>query len=395
MKTPEGQPTIRRLRPEVLHFFDTNFLVLPEAKLPLLKHVPDGPRWITETVRQEAIEKLGATAERDIDARYEALRFRDLYRLDPGICPTYYYYVLAMYNPANVGSEDFLADMYNSRVIKNVALTEQEKRAYQRDRRQLSSGRTHDDSGRPKGDGHRFLERLASRTRKKATTAMRDKHPAYLRDIRSLALILYNCLSTRQNTIYYTTDGDPIALFLKWLDSMTMWMTLVNASLEKITSAERGHIAGGGRIDVRLDAAAFVERRYKLFEGFVLDRRKKQACRFTIKRWNQEASTFDEDVYLWFDDKVAEGLTRAHGPLSCHFTMNAERGNWVDMRYHWPPAKEDLGKLRVNLARKRIVNQESLSVSPEVHDDRCRYRQEDASGEMADWSQFVVPRGPR
>jgi hypothetical protein len=172
---------------------------------------------------------------------------------------------------------------------------------------------------------------------------------------------------------------------------MTMHMMLAWMVLPRLGKLDRDHLAHGGTVDVVLDAAEFVTRRLKLFKGFVVDRRKTEGCRFTVRQWNQADRRFEEDVYLWFEDNVAAGLARVHGNLSCHFTKNAEHGNWLDMHYHWPPMERDVGKIRVNLTEKRIVNHASSKVSPEEHDAFCRYRREDASGEIAGWSQFVVP----
>jgi hypothetical protein len=159
--------------------------------------------------------------------------------------------------------------------------------------------------------------------------------------------------------------------------------------LPKLGRLDSQQLAQRGKLDVILDAASFITQRQKLFEGFVRDARKSEGCRFAVKQWNQVERKFEEDIYLWFEDNVAGGLTKAHGPLSCHFTANNERGNWLDMHYHWPPAQGDDGKIRVNLSRKSIVNSTSWSVSPEEHDQRCRYRKDDASGEIARLSQFA------
>src|SRR5450830_1356275 len=64
------------LRPGTMHFFDTNFLVLPAATLPKLNRVPNSSRWITETTRQEVIETLGEQSAREVlDGTFHTLRF--------------------------------------------------------------------------------------------------------------------------------------------------------------------------------------------------------------------------------------------------------------------------------------------------------------------------------
>jgi len=74
---------IQRLRPEALHFFDTNFVIRGESELPSLRNVPPHSRWITETVRQEVLEKKGVAFRDELDATFHLLSFDDLSRWSP------------------------------------------------------------------------------------------------------------------------------------------------------------------------------------------------------------------------------------------------------------------------------------------------------------------------
>jgi hypothetical protein len=290
-----------------------------------------------------------------------------------------------MYNPATVGSESFIDDLFESKLIKNT-VTQAERDEYQEIRRQLANNQSRNFSGNPV---LQHLERMATRTRKKARRALQDKHPAYLRDIRSLGLVLYHALSSRQNTVYHTSDGDPVTLLFKWLDSMTTQMTLTHALLSGLTELDKRVILRGGKVDIVLDFAGFVRDKSRLFFGLLDDRHKTKACRFTIKHWNQVERRLDEDVYVWFDDEVANGLANMHGPLSCPCTSNAELGNWLKIHYHWPPDEAHEGQLRVQVTRKSTINHRSTSIVPSEHDRLCRYRQEDANGQIHNWSEFL------
>ncbi len=376
---------IRRLRPEALHFFDTNFLILPAADLPTLKNVPLQSRWITETVRQEVLERLGPGAQEAVDADFHTLAFHDLYAKDPRVCPVFYGYVLAMYNPATVGSERFVEDLLESKLIKNT-VTQADRDQYQKMRRQFANNQFRNFSG---DAVFQHLERMAARMRKKAKRALKDKHPAYLRDIKTLGLVLYHALSSRQNTVYYTSDGDPVILLFKWLDSMTTRMTLTHAVFSRLTTLDKQLILRGGTADLVLDFAEFVRQKSRLYVGLLNDRHKTKACRFTIKHWNQAQREFDEDVYVWFSDVVAGGLANSHGTLSCPWTINAELGNWLQIHYDWPPDEAHQGELCVHVKRKRIINRASTSIMPSEHDRLCAYRQDDVNGRIHHWSQFL------
>jgi hypothetical protein len=363
--------------------------LLPEADLPHFQHIPVEPRWITETVQQEVIDKLGTEhAYKRLRAHYRILRFNNMYRDDPGICPVYYWYISSMYNPANVGSGEFIEDLYRSKLIKGLPVEPDEHKGYRKLRRSSSAGHTHEPTGELKSELGRRLERAASKTRKKAMEAIRDKHPAYMRDIKSLALMLYYCLYTRQNVIYYTADVDPITHLLKWLESMCMRMTLLRFVLPSLVVFEPAYVMSGQTMTVTIDVLRFIRYRHRLALGFLNDKQKTKACRFSIKRWDQTNHGFEDDIYMWFEDRVAGMLANMHGPLSCHYTRNYPDANCLNMFYHWPPLEEDRGLLRVEVARKAIANRRSTRVDPLVHDKACQYRRDDSNGTIASWSQF-------
>lgn len=386
------EPNLRTLRSGTSYFFDTNFLLLPQSLLPKLKHGRIEPLWITETTRQELIDKLGLSSVKQIThGRYKILRFNDLYREDPGICPVYYYYVLSMYNPANIGSEDFGEQLYRSRVIRGEEIGEKERRQYEKMRRCSPVGHALDPSGKPKDAFFRHLEDLRRRVTNKAKRAFQDKHPAYMRDIKNLALILYYALSKRRNVTYYTTDGDPIPLFFTWLDSMSMWLTLNVSVLSGLGDEGRRSVMRGETREILLDYLDFVERRGKMFRRFVSNRWKEAGLRFAVRHWDQNERRFSKDIHVVFTDEMAEELSSAHGNLSCHFTKNDTYGNWLELHYHpyWRPSKPEETQVRVVVNKKSIINRSSRWVAPEEHDKNCSYREEDRTGEMSSWSAFV------
>jgi hypothetical protein len=376
---------IQRLRPEAIHFFDTNFVVRSEADLPSLRNVPPQSRWITETVRQEVLERGGTTAQETLDTNFHTLSFDDLYADDPRVCPVFYWYVLSMYNPATVGSESFIDDQFESKLIKGT-VTQADRGDYWKTRCRLGNQHASEVS---RDASLQRLERVAARLRKKARRSLQDRHPAYIRDIKSLGLAIYYALSSRRNTVYYTADGDLVILLFKWFDSMLTQATLMHAVLARLSPLDKKLIMRGGTTDVVLDFAQFVREKSSLYIGLVSDRRKSNACRFSIKYWNWAERKLDEDVYLWFDDRTAGWLTNLHGPMSCGCTANTEFGNWLRLLYHWPPDAAHEGKLLVQVTRKTIVNRTSTSITPSEHDRLCTYRREDASGKIQEWSHFI------
>jgi hypothetical protein len=377
---------IKRLRPDAHHFFDTNFFVLNATDLPRLVNVPTARKWVTETVEAEVEQKLEKSVATKVLESHRVLRFSDLYSEDPNVCPTFYAYVQAMYNPAIVGSPDFSTELLLSRRINGVA-TDEDNRAYERIRRTSEVGHAMLPDGTPKPQELVKLERHDAATRKKIVATIRDGHPAVVNDIKNLALVLYFCLSTRQNVVFYTADVDPVSLFLRWLESMSMEWTLRHEVLARLGTDSRGRVrCDQPRVVIPVDE--FVQRRHRLFKDMVRDSYKASGCRFTIKRWNQNAHAFDEDIYITFEEKIAEALAHTHGNLQCHFTQNNEFGNWLHLLYRWPPVDPASGQLSVVL-RLKGINVRSTKVSAHEHDAECLYRREDAGGHLHEWSQFT------
>jgi hypothetical protein len=241
--------------------------------------------------------------------------------------------------------------------------------------------------GNPKPEGLRKLERQASATRKKIVATIRDGHPALIRDIKNLALALYYCLFTKQDVILYTADADLVSLFLRWVDAMSMRSTLLFEVLKKLGEDGRSRVARGGQTTIVLPADEFIEKRAQWFRDIVNDSYKTSGCRFTIKRWDQNTHTFEDDVYITFEDEVAEALARSHGNMWCHFTKNNELGNWVHLVYEWPTPDPTSRSLRVKVRSKPIKSRSTL-VTVDEHNHRCSYKQTDAAGCLHKWSQF-------
>ncbi len=377
------------LRHGTLHFFDTNLLLPPAAKLPEVCHEPNSSLWITETTRQEVFEKLGEQSAREIlDGKFQILRFNDLYRENPGICPVYYWYILSMYNPANLGGEEFIEDVYISKFIRGDNITDEDRKTYEQIRRRSSRGQVFDPTGKLKAEFLRYLEDLQARTSKKAKKAIQGRHPSYLRDIRTLSLILYHTLTNKTDAIFYTTDGDPIPLLFKWLESMTMRVALCEAILPKIDSLEMQTLICGEKLEFYLNYKDFVSRRYGMYRDLINDQWKKAGVRFKIRRWNKPKLRFEEDVWLTFPDDIADVFSNIHGNLWCHFTKNDTLGNWLRFHYYWPPAQPEEPRLRVEVTMKTPLKTSSV-VTPETHEEKCKYRKDDASGEIASWSAFL------
>ncbi len=293
-----------------------------------------------------------------------------------------------MLNPANVGSEDFYEEWRNSRRIKNITLSTEEHKAFESKRRRDIRGTLLDPLGQPRTGLLKFLDQLHTRTRKKANKSLQDNHPAYIQDIRSLALVLTYGLTNRKNIHYYTTDGDIVTLFLKWLDSLTMRMALNMFILPKLTSENKQELFDRKTIKCFINYNDFIEKRIGLFQDLCSDYWKEKGFRVKIKYWDQKDKKFHNTISITFTKEMADFIGNFHGGLECNFAKNNTLGNWLRYHYYWPPKNPQEKKIKVEVSRKNIINNVSYIADPQIHNKNCLYRREDKSENLNFLSQF-------
>lgn len=378
------------LRADSMCFLDANFVLLEPEKLPQANQIPNKTLWITETTSAEIKQKQAERGMPQIlPKNIKILSFNDLYSLDPRICPVYYYYILSMYNPANIGSTNFLQDAYESLLISGQVPNREQQRAYEQWRRQSQNGHMCDSSGNLKDNLLKTLEKGETRFIKKAHKSILDGHPSLLRDIRTLSLVIYSALSSKRDTILFTTDCDHTHLFLKWWESMTMRLAFINLAARRLHKAERKKLYNYDIVKLIVNYSIFTNIRHELFIDGVLDTWKTSGVTITIRTWNQVQQTFEEDIWLTFPDDLAELLSNLHGNLWCYFTRNDNYFNWLRFKYNWPPSDNHSEDVLFEISMKHKINRTSSRVLLHEHDNRCKYRTDDMSGALATWSDFL------
>mgnify|MGYP001560467979 CR=1 FL=1 len=383
----------RPLRYRTVYFFDTNFFldlkVLPRYRLTLSRRF-----FITENVWEELQAKLPKNRLEKIRRRYKILTFNNIYNQDQNVCPTYYNFISELYNPANVGSEDFFEELYGSRRIKGEQLSDIERKLYEIYRRESGgSQETETDKELKKkileSDSYRFLKKSHSKTLKKAKEAQKDKHPAYLRDVKSFALILYYALTARENVVYFTADSDAVTFKIRWLDSLSMRMCLTDAIYPQLNDQNKKEMLKGKILEFFIPYTDFVKRRETMFSNLLMTWWKKDGHSFKIKFWDKAERKYRVHEII-FNKLMAHVVSHAHGPLSCHFTRNDTLGNWFHMQYFWPPRDPKERRIKVEVSAKKIINKNFRPVPAIIHDTNCRYRIEDREGTISSWTSFTL-----
>lgn len=379
----------RAIRYKSAYFFDTNFFLLHKNKLPKFIFTFNRKYLITESAKKEIIDKIGKKKfQEKINDKYKTIYFDDLWEKNQVVCPVYYHYISCILNPANVGSKDFYIEWRDSRRIKNIKLSAEEQKIYKNKRRRDIRGTSLDPLGNPRTGLIKFLDQLHSRTTKKAKKALQDNHPAYIQDIRSLALILIYALINRKNVSYYTSDGDAITLFIKWLDSLTMRLALNIFILPKLSSKNKQELLHGKTLEYFIDYNDFVKKRIGLFQDLCSDWWKEKGFQIKIKYWDQKARQFHNAISITLTEETADFISNLHGGLECNFAKNDILGNWLRYHYYWPPNHPGEKRIKIEVSRKNIINNGSYITDPQTHNKNCRYRKEDKSGNLNFLSQF-------
>lgn len=378
----------RNIRYKTVYFFDTNFF-LPKNKLPKLFFTFNRNYLITESTRKEIIDKIGKNDfQEKIENKYKTIYFDDIWNVNQTICPAYYHYISCMFNPANIGSDDFYVHWRNSRKIKKLELSTEEEKTYQWMRKKDIRGTSLDPLGNPRTGLLKFLDKLHSQTSKKISKSLKDNHPSYMQDIKSLSLILIYVLINKRNVDYYTTDGDIIILFLRWIDSLTMSFALNVSILSKLTEKEKQELFKGKTVKHFIDYNDFVKKRIRLFEDFCCDWWKEEGFRIRIKYWDQKNKQFNSILSITVNQEMCDYMSNVHGNLECNFVKNDTFGNWLSYRYYWPPKNPEERKIKVEITKKNIINSNSYTVDSIIHNENCRYRKEDKEGSLNSFSQF-------
>jgi len=268
-------------------FCDTNVFL---ENIPVDKNILStaDKKFITETTWKELKEKLANEKKRryEIKQDFSTLHFGDLYFENPQICPLYYYYISAMYNPANICDGNFFEEMCNHKIIKGIPLTSHEESELKKIHKKAPQGQEHFPDGTVKPAEYKFLEMACAKTAKKARKSFHDKHPAFMNDIKSLSLILYYSLYKKHNILYFTADKDPCSLLLLWVQSMCNRHAIIRLLLPKISDFERVQLMRNAELYYYIDIQEYFDIYEKMQRDIVTLNNKDSGFRFSIYYWN-------------------------------------------------------------------------------------------------------------
>jgi hypothetical protein len=366
------------------HFFDTNLLLLPPDKRPLVLDEIEEEAWVTEVTREELVEIRGADEAKRLLAPFRVLDFHTLYGLDPGACPVYFTYLQGMFNPAPLGREDLPEEFMLAKTRRGHVITSAERAAYDELMRRASSSRSTLADGTEKDARLRKIERFDAKSRKKIRRAARDNHKNQLNDSRSMALMIYYALKTKSDVSLYTADADALNLMLKWLDSAALRMTLTTKIGASLTFPDWERLHRGESVSRAFNFKQLISERSNNFNFLTAGR--DPSIRFALKLWDQEERCLDEEEGFRLSIEHAELLSQMHGSYFCHFSPNQKHWNWF--KYRWRLGSED-ESLNIEVLLKNPVTSQ-LRVPAKDHDLFCQYRREEAARNSSFFSDFTL-----
>lgn len=363
-------------------FFDTN-MHLDGRAMPDDTVIGEGERWITEATRAELFEKIAPSEMQVVDEGYKTLYFDDLYLQNPGVCPVYYWYILNVYNPAIIGYRELVEGYFQSRKIKGIPLTDEEQKRIDKLGRTDPRGADVDPIGAEKTEYYRQLEDMDARFKKKLKRSLSHPSASSLNDIRSFSLMMYHALTTKTDLILYTGDDDFLPMMLKWLDAASMRILLINEVGSRLNDRVKTELYRGTPFEFRIDYNEAGRRLEAIFQKLVQTPKNEPAVRFMVRGWDWRNQRLKGDHHLTFNEETANLLAGMHGNLICKGSKNDDYLNWVNITF-----SIESSNIAIKVKHKHPVP-ENVPMPTVVHQCTCRYRREDASGEIAKWSDFI------
>lgn len=378
-----------------VYFFDTNFIISKEEKLD--KRYGKLFLWsrnfyVTETINSEINEKLNTknTSFRKVkDSKFEVLSFDDLQN-KRSICPTYYNFMGAMYNPADIASPDFLLQLIFSKILRGKKLTEEETEIHiDMMTRLINNAESETDPlGKKKDELLQIMDEAHIRSIKKRKDGLKGKNVNHTNDIRNLALIFTYALMYEKNVTFITADSDAIAYFFDWFSTLVQ-QSIFNAQclveLDKNDKEGMKKVLAHNGEPLFFDGTEMIKFLQGSFGKYINNHMKYFSPRLTIKYWDIKRQNYIK-VDVNVDKVMRQVFLSSHGSLNCPTAKNDTMGSFIAYRYWWPPLEGQTLKI---LPRVKPIYRVSQSIPAYIHDDICRYRRMDLSNNFVGFSSFT------
>ncbi|MES2985869.1 MAG: hypothetical protein V4686_01945 [Patescibacteria group bacterium] len=378
-------------------FLDTNFVIGTKTQ-------PSDGRYrklftyrrkkiVSEFIKNEIDEKLLNDRHYLLTKeKFETLSFNDLYVEREGICPVYHNFISVMHNPANISSEDFLIQSYFSKIIKGEKTTTEEDAIYKRCMQRLAGNCNQKNNilGNLKTDFEKVMDEAHLKSMKKRKQSLSGKNKNYANDLRNLSIIFLYSLMHKENVTFVTSDSDAVEYFFDWTSSITQqWvfntrclLILAENNSEKMNKLFKRNLKA-----IHFEPKEFIRYLNGSLQRTYSNKTKFFSPRLTIKYWDTKREKYF-DFSINIDYGFRELILNCHGALNCPTAKNDTMGNFIGYHYWWPPEEDNHQKSLKILPLLKPLYRSSENFSPEEHDRICRYRLDDKSNNLNNFSWF-------
>lgn len=371
-------------------FIDTNLILLKSTELEMR---PQKFRkflrnyFITESIEKEISDLDGYGFSRIFPHAYKIIRFSQLRKINPSLCPVYYNLIASMYNPANITSSEFTLHMLQSLKLRNRNLSRAQNTLYMKYMNRIKNGAISkvDKDGNPKTVFAEHLDiSFFQYFQKKVKNRNSDN---LLNDYKNISLSLLFTLVYKTNTVFLTADRDLLAIIFTLIESIAQELAFHQLILPTLSDNEKHSLFLGKHITRFLDFKELQEKCEGILGDILNPYWKKNYISFRVWLWDDKRKKYIKDFSLNFNKMSQELILHMHGPLSCPFAKNNSHGNWLHYQF-WPPLPKSPNVVKILVSAKKIVNRQNINIPDHIHQNTCKYANDDISGNLKKYYGF-------
>ena len=374
-----------------IYFFDTNMIISNSSndKRFTKLFTLNSNYFVTEKINEETDNLLRKIGYRKVlKKNLIIINFDDLRQKSPNLCPVYYNFIVQLHNPAVIKSPDFWANRMNATLFLNGSYTEEEKIINNKIMDNLKDFYLKEDL---KMNQRKYEKNSSLRFLKKKRMAIKQKESNYFNDLRSFSLMFLYCLEYKKNVTFVTSDSDAVNLFFNLTSGVAQQYVFKTKILSLITKEEKKDIVDGKELTIILNPDEIADETALLLKDIYSDIWKKDSFYFKIKFWSIQDKKY-YNYYITFNDTTRLFFLNSHGQYNCPCADNHTMGNWLSIRYWYPPASpKEMDKMKVVVSSKAI-NYKNSNISNSIHNNNCLYVKKDKSNDLAFFCSFFFEK---
>jgi len=353
---------------------------------------------VSENIDCEVIKKVNENSNFKKNIEYKVASINTIKEKYPEACPVYYNAIAGMNNPAIINSPSFQFENYLFPMIKGKKVNHLNSEKYwmrMMDAVKRGLGKEINILNEVRSEREQLIDEAFFHAIKKKKKKLNGGGEININDLKNLANAFCYSIFYKKNVVFVSADRDVVYLFLTLIDHFIQQMVFMRLILEKISTEGdfKNRIWGGEKINIFLEKDIF-DKEEDGFRGDVLSHDwKKHSFRFSIKFWDIEKQKYITPIWVNFDNKTLDIFKKNHGGVTCPFVKNIDYGNWLHMRYYWPPRSKyslENNLIEFEIKRKENIYRQSQQVPWPIHNLSCYFSRMDQDEKINNISSFSV-----